>query len=62
MGCANGIVAQWLERCPVKAEVAGSSPVSPAHLSYSVVRTVRRHVGQVAPMIRISESVPHFKV
>ena len=28
-----GIVAQWLEHCPVEAEVAGSSPVS---LVYSV--------------------------
>jgi hypothetical protein len=33
-----GAVAQWLERCPVTAEVAGSSPVRSATLIINELR------------------------
>ena len=38
----HGLIVQWLERCPYKAKVSGSSPVGPILCGSSIAASIRR--------------------
>lgn len=60
----KGIVVQWLEHCPVKAEVAGSSPVSPDILAITIPHFANERVVCLQPLkkqYKVLPIIPFFR-